>query len=625
MNTRCYFYISILLAGVSFIPELYAQQPNPGLPIGNTREDTIPSGTLPLDTAVDFSYVLLGDPNKVYTSSDTLNWEDIRHYPLPGYYGHLGNYGSASRSFAPVVGSQIGFSTGWNQYDPYYIRQDQFRYYNQEIPVAKVKYSQATQDDTFLTLDFGRRFGDGVSLSVYYNRINQIGQFANQRQKDTGFGVGIWHDAPSGKYDAYYNYTNNSVVAQENGGVSDVSNIGESNFPDMSVPVYLTSATTNHKHRSFLTKQIVHLASDSSDFGIDLSLQASYATGIFKYVDEANELNADYYGTVYLNDERGIRQYTFYEENEWTFGVGLPWRKANSQLNGSLRYRGIHLEQEPDDKNIAELYLEADGVFNWIKPLVLQGGFSLGLGQAQGAFAFNAEADLQIGPLGYVRGAWSLAVRKPALMESSLYVNQTLIYKQDFQNPFMSDFGVSWHIPKQQVEMGVKWIVYDNYIYFDSLSFPQQISGSFSLRRFSLSKSFDFKSLGIRASLFWHPDPREELALPKLWYTASLYGKVRILEQKVTLLPGIDVTYNDGFVGSTYFPVNGQFRLTGQAPIPDYFRIDMGLGLQIRFIKAFVRMEDFVGLFKKRVLYQAEIYPHYRGYLRIGLEASFFN
>ena len=36
-------------------------------------------------------------------------------------------------------------------------------------------------------------------------------------------------------------------------------------------------------------------------------------------------------------------------------------------------------------------------------------------------------------------------------------------------------------------------------------------------------------------------------------------------------------------------------------------------------------MEDFVGLFKKRVLYQAEIYPHYRGYFRIGLEASFFN
>jgi hypothetical protein len=210
-------------------------------------------------------------------------------------------------------------------------------------------------------------------------------------------------------------------------------------------------------------------------------------------------------------------------------------------------------------------------------------------------------------------------------MESSLYVNQLNVYNNDFRNPFVSDLGVSWEIGSQGFEIGARWIIYDDYIYFDSVSFPQQTNETFSLRRFSISKTFDFEGFGFRAKVFWQPDPPEILALPKWWYTASLFGKMKILEKKVTLLPGIDVTYNEGYTGISYFPVNGQYQLTNGSNIPNYFRLDMAMGLQIKFLKIFVRMEDFVGLFEKRVLYQAESYPHYRGYFRIGLEASFFN
>ncbi len=605
--------------------DVHAQQVDPEPSIGSTRKDSIPIGIMPLDTAVPFTYVLLGDPDRVYTSFDSLHWDDIRHSPSPGFYAHLGNYGSATRSMAPSIFSQIGFSTGWNQYDPYYVHQEQFRYYSQDIPVAKAKYSQAGQENTYLTLDFGRRFADGVTLSVFYNRINQIGDFQNQRQKDTGFGVGIWHDAPSGNYDAFYNYTNNAVVTQENGGVSDTDSIGLANWPDMAIPVHILTGTTNHKHRSFLTKQIVHVTSESSDFGLDLWLQASFSTGLFKYADESSSNAAAYYGEVYLNDDRGIRQYTFLQENEWIFGASLPWRKANSELNGSIRYRGINLQQEPNEKKIAELYLEANGLFHWIKPLILKGGFSLGIGQAVGVFSFHAEGDLKIGPLGHLIGRWSLASRKPSLMESSLFVNQQAVYANEFKNPLMSDFGITWDLKSQGFEIGARWILYDHYIYFDSISFPQQVNGTFSLRRFSVSKSFDFNSFGFRGKVFWQPDSPKELALPAWWYTASLFGKFRILDRKVTLLPGIDVTYNEGFNGITYFPVNGQYRLTNGPEIPDYFRIDVAMGIQIKFLKIFARIEDLAGLFEKRVLYQAEVYPHYRGYFRIGLEASFFN
>ena len=374
-----------------------------------------------------------------------------------------------------------------------------------------------------------------------------------------------------------------------------------------------------------MTKQIIHLLPDSAGFGMDVWMKGSFSARLFKYVDEDTELALDYYNPIYLTDDRGIRQYTYIRESQWSFGVALPWKAAHSTLNASLRYRGINLDQEPSNRKINELYVDVAGEFQWVEPLVLKGDFSLGLGQAEGVFSFNAGADLNIGPLGFLKGYWSLISRKPYMIESALYVSQEPIYMTDFSNPLLSEIGVMWDWEKQNFQAGIKWMVYDNYIYFDNLAFPQQIDASFSLRRFSVSKGFDFKKIGLKGSAFWQPDPQIELAVPEIWYNLSAFGRIYIFEKKVMLMPGVDINYNGSFTGVSYFPVNGVYHLKDGPAIPDAFRIDVALGLQINFIKAFVRMEDFVGLFEDRVLYQSDYYPHYRGYLRVGIEAGFFN
>jgi len=625
-----FFCVSIVFLSPGLAAQ--AQRDNLDPNIGSTRQDTVPSGIMPLDTAVPMTYVLIGNPGELHYLTDTFQWEDNNHLPIEGYLAHLGNYGSAARTMAPVISSGIGFATGWTQYDPYYIQEESFRYYNQDVPVSNIKYSQAGQKNTYLTLDFGRSFAKGLNLSVAYRRINQLGEFAHQRQKNTGFSVGLWHHAPSGKYDAFYNYLNNSAVAEENGGIAQPDSIGRPNNPDASIPIYLTTdnttAITTHKQRTFMTRQIIHLVPDSSGFGMDIWLRGSFATGIYKYADEDAILTAvsrEYYGTEYLVDERGIRQYTFLTDNQWSLGVSLPWKAAHSTLDASIRYRSVDLQQEPNQRNINEFFLEASGVFQWVEPLTLKGNLSLGLGQAEGAVSFHAEADLKTGNFGHLMGYWSLVTRAPYLVETSLYVSQQSIYRADFLNPFTTDIGVAWEMQKLNLKAGVKWLVFDNFIYFDSIAFPQQIGESFSLRRLFLSKAFDFKRWGAKGSIFWQPDPRAELAVPSLWYSASVYGRINIFDRKVVLMPGADFTYNGGFDGVSYFPVNGRYHLTYGSSIPDAFRMDIGMGLQIKFIKAFVRFEDFVGLFKDRVLYQADFYPHYRGYFRIGAEAAFFN
>lgn len=601
-----------------------AQRPDLQPPIGSSEQDTIEPGIMPLDTPATVSYVLLEDESKLFTQKDSFSWEDARHDPLGFGFAHLGNMGSAARALRIEINPSIGFNIGQFQFDPYLINQNTFRYYNQAVPVTKIKYSQSGKDDTYVKLDFGRSFSKGFNLSLHYSRINQVGEFAHQQQKNTSLGIGVWHDAPSGKYDAFYNLISNSVQAQENGGVVEPDSIGKEFNPDNTLPTFISEGITTHKHRVFLTKQIIHLLGDSASIGIDLWLKAKFQTGQYKYVDEDALTDSVYYG-AFLTDDRGIRQYTFVREHEESFGMAMPWKALHSTVSGSIRYRGITLDQEPERRNLNELYFESQGEFQWVEPLRLKGDLSIGLGKATGNYRFSASAELNTSILGVIKGHWRIQSRQPYLFESKLYVSQIQVYSNSFRNPFSSEVGVEWDFPKQDLKAGLKWVILDDYIYFESNSRPAQLDNSFSVNQLYVVKGFDFKWIGVKFNGVWQPDANEILAIPETMMTGSLYGRINMIRKKLTVVPYVDMTWYSEYAGSSYFPVNGVYYLTGKSPIPDYFRIDVGLGTKINFLKAFVRLEDISGLIERKALHQADFYPHYRGYFRIGAEAGFYN
>lgn len=595
-------------------------------PIGSSLiPDTIDSGILPLDTPVAMTYVLIGNPDIQYSLQDTFSWKDNRHYPTDLHQSHLGNYGSAVRSLAPSINFNNGFHTGWMQYDPFYVHPDSFQFYDQLVPVMKAKYSQASQKDTYLSVIFGRSFARGFSLSLTYDRLNQLGEFGHQQQINTAVGLGIWHNAPSGRYDAFYQFTSNAAVAEENGGLALPEKIGNDSFPNPLVPIFIQEGNTTHKHRYVTTKQILHLISDTADFGIDLWVKGHLSSSLYKYTDATNALNVDYYTPLFITDDRGLRQYTYHNEYQLSGGLSLPWKAARSTLQASLRYRSINLEQEPITERINEVYFDASGYFRWIDPLELTGSASIGLGQSDGLFAFQAKGILHTGFVGQLEGSWSLVTRRPYMVENRLFINQQLIYDTDFADPLTTKFGVAWRWPDQKLHAGIEWLLYDNYIYFNAERLPVQINEAISIRRFFASKDFDFKWIGLTADLIWQPDISDELALPGLIYTAGIYGRLKLFRKKLTVMPGIDLTYHDEYAGITYFPASGVYALISGPSVKDYYRIDAALGAHINFLKIFVRMEDVVGLWDNRVLYQANYYPHFPGYFRIGVETSFFN
>lgn len=594
--------------------------------VGETeRPDSIPEGLLPLDTVVPMQYVVQNDYNTTHILHDQFTWRDIVHSPLTFDQIHLGNLGSPVRSASFPISNSLGFSTGIDMFDPYYLKDETFRYYTQSIPAVTATYSQHSNKDTYLTLDFGRRFANGVSFSLIYKRIHQTGEFAHQRQRNTALGFGVWQDAPSGKYDAFYTLISNSAVGEENGGIVTDSLIGLENRPDLSIPIVINAGASAHKERFFATKQIFHLLADSTSFGIDIWLKASYLTEQYKYVDtEANDI-PDYYTQAFLTDARGIRNFFRQNTYEGQVGIRLPWKSAHSILDSWIRYRKIDIQQEPEQRNRTELYLESTGDFQWISALQLKGQLSIGLGSASGNYRLHADGTLDLASLGKLKGGWSVISRSPSLMETRLFINQIKVYENDFSNPFHTTFHVMWENEKHAFSAGITWTVLDNYIYFDASYQPLQLTSGFSLRQFAAYKEFDLGWFGARAGLRWQPDPKTELALPETMFEAGINGRIGLFQKKVILLPDLNVTYFDTYAGLGYFPVNGIFYLTNAASIPSYLRVDAGVAMKINFLTIFVQMQDIEGLFQDRVLYQADLYPHFRGYLRVGCKAGFFN
>ena len=128
------------------------------------------------------------------------------------------------------------------------------------------------------------------------------------------------------------------------------------------------------------------------------------------------------------------------------------------------------------------------------------------------------------------------------MVESALYVNQQLVYQTDFLNPFTSEIGVTWDLRNKSCRpVSSGWCLTIIFISIQLL-FLNKWMVLFRCVVFSFPKEFDFKKIGLKGSIFWQPDSPEELAVPELWYSASLYGRIKIFDRKVVLMPGIDIT-----------------------------------------------------------------------------------
>lgn len=168
-------------------------------------------------------------------------------------YANLGNPGSPARPLFFQPAFRKGFDIGLHQFDLYHINKKNTPYYRLQHPLTRAGYSQYGKDNLSFQGEYSRNFSEGINVAILAYRTNHLGQYQNQRARNTAFANNWWYHDKKGKYDGFLALTSNSNVHQDNGGVDPLTLVPPFINSPVTISVLRASgqANTRHTHREF--------------------------------------------------------------------------------------------------------------------------------------------------------------------------------------------------------------------------------------------------------------------------------------------------------------------------------------------------------------------------------------
>jgi len=252
---RLELLLSILLC--FFLTPVFGQFPGQGGFGGNSggQSSGTPQGEFVelIDTFGVYTF-FVDNPNEETPYADTLlqHFQQFDPTRIPDFeYAHLGNPGSPARPLFFQPSFRKGFDIGLHQFDLYRIDKKNTPYYRLQNPFTRAAYSQNNKDNLNFKGEYSRNFANGINVSILALRSNHLGQFRNQRAKNTAFANNWWYHDKKGKYDGFFAITSNSNLHEDNGGIVPLADSVSAPNP-ITIPVNIDDgADTKHTQRSF--------------------------------------------------------------------------------------------------------------------------------------------------------------------------------------------------------------------------------------------------------------------------------------------------------------------------------------------------------------------------------------
>ena len=619
----------ILHASVSLIAiSGLAQAPQQSSP---PREQPLEGDSIRLDYVIpDSFYALQKIELDTLLTSVQHQYDPTRRQPVD--LAHLGNLGSAHRHQYFDITRTKGIDIGMHQYDAYKVAFNAFRFYDAPTAVANLYYSQGLgQQDGFFKAEFGRNFAKGVKLSLDYLRINQEGQYSHQRGKHTGLGLGVWYSAPKGDYDGLFHYLSNSIVQEDNGGISDFSVYDSSFFLRTNIPVQLMTALTTHRERVFTVQNHFHLVNKrrQARAGLDLIHTGHFRTRFVQYAENNVPQDSSFYED-FITDVRGLRHFIDVRDIRNAFDIRFNYSTDSSKtldqtLTIGVEHRYSEVNQEPEMNFFNELFLNARASVSISQWLRVWGNGYFSIWDRNGDYLLHAGIDTRLEKLGTLRASLELYKRQPTLVENALFVTQSPIWQNNFEGLQSSALHGSLLISALKLQTDASIYRLDNYVYYDSNRLPVQMSGSVNIFQIRFQRDFQFGNFGLNNTVALQSSDQEELALPDVILRHQLYYQNRIFKKRLRFRVGADFRMTNSYNGVTYFPLTGQFHLFPERGITSYPALDGFISIKVNTFRAFLKMENITAIFSDEIFEQILNYPQPEEYFRFGVSMQLFD
>ena len=629
------YIVRFVLSGTficAFIGMVFSQgRDSRGAP-SNLPKDSLPSAEVSkLPDTIIMQYYYLSDITKNYEYKDS-TLDNFFHQYDPAKrrgidYLNLGNAGSAARNMQFESNPYIGFNMGLNQYDLYNFNFDQFRFFDNNVPITDVFFTPVGGQQNFvIRSDFARKFSGNTSLSLNYRRIRQQGFYANQLTKTTNFGASIQFKGMNDRYTGFISMISNVNEEGHNGGVWTDTLFNKPVFADrLNIPTTIDDGQTRHQQKAYSLINYYQL-NKPKESNVQLLLRYDFTLDrrYYKYGDETTISDQDsaFYGQ-FLIEERGIRSYTTVNRvGNAFYAYASDGKKLN--IRGGIVYDRYSINQTGIASSFDNAYLDFIGDVPITKTIAILSEAKLGLLDGSGDFLAKGRLNIDLGKWIELNGGASFYRYTPNLTQRSLVLNGRQIWDLDFSKPIGSDLFGEFHIPLLRLKGKVNQSLITNALFYDLEGSATQLEEIFSATSLSLANEFRIGKFGMENYLLFQVFNDNIYKLPTFHSKHNVHIQGYLFKRALFARLGAEIRLTPSYEGVSFNPAIGNFFQSDQT-LDFYPMTDLYVTGKIKKFRFFLRFENMVNLFEDNVQYQVENYPQFDFKFRFGVSWLLFN
>lgn len=531
------------------------------------------------------------------------------------------NTGNAGSATTPVILNYLpiaGFHSGYDAYRSYNIELSKFRFFDSERTLADLKFAMilGSQNNFIVGADFGEKFKSGISMSLNYQRVSQLGSYNGQETKSTHLGLAFRLETLKKRLNIFTGILSNTNNEQNNGGLVDPDKIDDYQFKT-SVPVFLDDANTRFDYKDvFLHARYDLAGSETSKSQFSLGYHFQYHYGYNRFSDPKVDNDSSFY-RYFWQGSRGIRNFNDISKvtNEVYIKTALSW----VGLRAGLAYDRINVEQDSRSFLINDVTLKLNGLIRVKKSVDIDANAMIGLGNNAGTFTLDGTSTIHLGKWLNIDGKLSFFRSQLPWRHNYLRINDQDVYNNDFKKPFGSavDLGLEINPLNLRVSAGQKLI--NDYLYFDTISRPVQWDGLFSTNYLAASQKLRLWKLGFENDILLQQFSESIVALPGKMLRSNLFLENLIFHKNLLLRVGVEVRYLPDFEVPAFNPVLGNFYKTNGVTKDDYLFGDIYiLGQIAKKFRILVKWENAQAMFTTKTNYLALGHPQFDTYIKLG-------
>ena len=520
-----------------------------------------------------------------------------------------------------------------------YMEKNDINYYHVPTPLTELMFKsnfvQGQLLDAFFTVNTSEQF----NFSIAHKGMRSLGKYQHILSSTSNFRFTTNYHSKDKRYYLRSHLVNQSILNQENGGLSNEQIIdfetGNPEFTDRSLfdPLF-EDAESNLEGRRFYVDH-TYLLKPSDSLGnneLKIGNVFHFENKYFQYKQQRNsEVFGEAFNNIDLFDKNTFEH--FYTEFNARFNntkIGaLSTKLGYSQFNYGYNSL-VFLNDQIILNRLKENALSFEGEYeNRIGPFNLTANLGVNIaGNLNGNF-LNVTTDIQISD--DLKASLNLSTNsKVADYNYRLYQSDYINY--NWYNNFRNETFQKLKFDLDSNKFGsvsADFNNINNYLYFENKGFgvkPYQFDGVINYMRIKYEKEFNWKKFSLYNTVMYQNvfQGNEYINIPEINTRHSIYYSDHLFKKAMYLQTGITLSYFSKYNMNAYDPVLAEFYVQNEAKLGGFPRLDLFVNAKIQQTRIFLKAEHFNSSMTGYNFYSAPNYPYRDFIIRFGIVWNFF-